>query len=127
MHDARRLYDLLGAERRWVLVTAVVALLASASGVLAVALTAAGIGSLAAPAPLAVRRFTMEPRRRRSRALWGERGRISALFVDSLQGLPVIKSFNRGAAQAEMIEQRARAYRHAIMNVLKVTLLNAAI
>src|SRR5207244_6070293 len=43
------------------------------------------------------------------------------------QGVPVIKSFNRGAAQAEMIEQRARAYRHAIMSVLKVTLLNAAI
>ena len=47
MHEAWRIYALLGAERRWVLATAVITLLASASGVVAVALTASGIGTLA--------------------------------------------------------------------------------
>ncbi len=245
MHEARRIYALLGPERRWVYAAVLVALLASFSGVATVAVTAAGIGALAtshslaaltplivalvalivartllaylngvvaqataaavaeavrvrlythlarlgpgflvrrssgdvvatavdgveaiqvllsrylpqvvvstvvplaifaylltlsplvamvlllfAPAPIFARRLVAGPLRSRSRALWGERGRISALFVDSLQGLPVIKSFNRGQAQADLIEQRARAYRRAIMDVLKVTLLHAAI
>src|SRR5690349_3318217 len=48
MHEARRIFALLGPERRWVFATVVVTLLASASGVLTVALTAAGIGTLAA-------------------------------------------------------------------------------
>src|SRR5581483_222857 len=47
MHEARRIYALLGAERRWVFATVVVTLLASACGVITVALTAAGIGTLA--------------------------------------------------------------------------------
>jgi ATP-binding cassette subfamily C protein CydD len=245
MHEARRIYALLGPERRWVYAAVLVALLASFSGVATVAVTAAGIGALAtthslaaltplvvalvalivartllaylngviaqataaavaeavrvrlythlarlgpgflvrrssgdvvatavdgveaiqvllsrylpqvvvstvvplaifaylltisppvavvlllfAPAPIFARRIVAAPLRGRARALWGERGRISALFVDSLQGLPVIKSFNRGQAQADLIEQRARAYRRAIMDVLKVTLLHAAI
>ncbi len=245
MHEARRIYALLGPERRWVYAAVLVALLASFSGVATVAVTAAGIGALAtshslaaltplivalvalivartllaylngviaqataaavaeavrvrlythlarlgpgflvrrssgdvvatavdgveaiqvllsrylpqvvvstvvplaifaylltlsplvavvlllfAPAPIFARRLVAGPLRGRARALWGERGRISALFVDSLQGLPVIKSFNRGQAQADLIEQRARAYRRAIMDVLKVTLLHAAI
>jgi ATP-binding cassette subfamily C protein CydD len=245
MHEARRIYSLLGSERRWVLATVVVTLLASASGVITVALTAAGIGTFAftrsleavspiivalvalivartllaylqgvvaqttaavvaetvrvrlfehlarlgpgffvlrssgdvvatavdgveaiqillsryvpqvvvstviplsiflylltispavaivlllfAPSSIFARRFLGRTTRERSKALWGERGRISALFVDSLQGLPVIKSFNRGQAQADVIEQRARAYRRAIMDVLKTTLLHASI
>jgi ABC-type multidrug transport system fused ATPase/permease subunit len=245
MHEARRIFDLLGAERRWVYATVVITLLASISGVVTVALTATGIGRLAstrsldalmpiivalaalivvrtllaylqgvlaqttaavaaetvrvrlfehlarlgpgffvlrssgdvvatavdgveaiqillsryvpqvvvstiiplaifcylltvsvpvalvlllfAPSTIFARRFLAKPTHARSRALWGERGRISALFVDSLQGLPVIKSFNRGQAQADVIEQRARAYRKAIMDVLKVNLAHAAI
>ncbi|HLH26359.1 MAG TPA: ABC transporter ATP-binding protein [Chloroflexota bacterium] len=245
MHEARRIYALLGAERRWVFATVVVALLASAAGVLTVTLTAAGIGTLAAtrsldavapimvalvaliiartllaylqgvvgqttaavvaesvrvqlfqhlarlgpgflvvrssgdvvatavdgvesiqillsrylpqvvvstviplaiflylltisppvalvlilfaPSSIVARRVLARSTRDRSKALWGERGRISALFVDSLQGLPVIKSFNRGPAQADQIEQRARAYRRAIMDVLKTSLLHAAL
>ncbi len=47
MHEARRIYGLLGPERRWVFAAIVVALLASASSVATVAVTAAGIGSLA--------------------------------------------------------------------------------
>ena len=245
MHEARRIYSLLGPERRWVLATVVVTLLASASGVITVALTAAGIGTFAAtrsldavtpimvalvalivartllaymqgvvaqttaavvaetvrvrlfehlarlgpgffvlrssgdvvatavdgveaiqillsryvpqvvvstvipltiflylltisppvaivlllfaPSSIFARRLLGRTTRDRSKALWGERGRISALFVDSLQGLPVIKSFNRGQAQADVIEQRARAYRRAIMDVLKTTLLHASL
>jgi ABC-type multidrug transport system fused ATPase/permease subunit len=245
MHEARRIYDLLGPERRWVLATVVVTLLASASGVITVALTGAGIGTFAAtrsldavtpimlalvalivartllaylqgvvaqttaavvaetvrvrlfehlarlgpgffvmrssgdvvatavdgveaiqillsryvpqvvvstviplgiflylltispavaivlilfaPSSIFARRLLGRTTRDRSKALWGERGRISTLFVDSLQGLPVIKSFNRGEAQADVIEQRARAYRRAIMDVLKTTLLHASL
>src|SRR5581483_1464143 len=48
MQDAWRIFSLLGPERRWVVATVVVTLLASASGVVTVALTAAGIGALAA-------------------------------------------------------------------------------
>jgi ABC-type transport system involved in cytochrome bd biosynthesis fused ATPase/permease subunit len=48
MHEARRIYALLGPERRWVYATVLIALLASASGVATVTLTAAGIGTLAA-------------------------------------------------------------------------------
>ncbi len=245
MQDAWRIFSLLGPERRWVVATVVVTLLASASGVVTVALTAAGIGALAAtrsldaiapivtalvalivartllaylqgvvaqttaatvaeavrirlfehlarlgpgyfvhrssgdvvatavdgveaiqillsryvpqvvvstviplaiflylltisppvalvlilfaPSSIFARRILARSTRERSKALWGERGRISALFVDSLQGLPVIKSFNRGQAQADQIERRARAYRRAIMDVLKVSLLHASL
>jgi ATP-binding cassette, subfamily C, bacterial CydD len=245
MHEARRIYALLGPERRWVYATVLIALLASASGVATVTLTAAGIGTLAAtrsldaltpivvalvalivartllaylqgvvaqttaavvaetvrvrlfehlarlgpgyfvhrssgdvvatavdgveaiqillsryvpqavvstvvplaiflylltisppvalilllfaPASIVARRVLGRSTRARSKVLWGERGRISALFVDSLQGLPVIKSFNRGQAQADEIEHRARAYRRAIMDVLKVSLLHASL
>src|SRR3954454_16412547 len=245
MHEARRIFALLGPERRWVFATVVVTLLASASSVLTVALTAVRIGTLAAmhamdalvpimialvalilartllaylqgvvaqttaavvaetmrvrlfehlarlgpgffvhrssgdvvatavdgvesiqillsryvpqvvvstvipaavflylltisppvalvlllfaPTPFLARGLLGRRTRARSKALWGERGRISALFVDSLQGLPVIKSFNQGKAQADQIEQRARAYRRAIMDVLKVSLLHAAL
>jgi ATP-binding cassette, subfamily C, bacterial CydD len=245
MHEARRIYALLGPERRWVYATVLIALLASASGVATVTLTAAGIGTLAAtrsldaltpivvalvalivartllaylqgvvaqttaavvaetvrvrlfehlarlgpgyfvhrssgdvvatavdgveaiqillsryvpqavvstvvplaiflylltisppvalilllfaPASIVARRVLGRSTRARSKVLWGERGLISALFVDSLQGLPVIKSFNRGQAQADEIEHRARAYRRAIMDVLKVSLLHASL
>jgi ATP-binding cassette subfamily C protein CydD len=245
MHEARRIYSLLGPERRWVLATVIITLLASATGVVTVAVTAAGIGMFAstrsldpvypillalvaliaartllaymqgvvaqttaavvaetvrvrlfehlarlgpgffvlrssgdvvatavdgveaiqillsrylpqvvvstviplgiflylltispavaivlllfAPSSIFARRILARSTRERSKALWGERGRISALFVDSLQGLPVIKSFNRGQAQADVIEQRARAYRGAIMAVLRTTLLHASI
>jgi ABC-type multidrug transport system fused ATPase/permease subunit len=236
MHDAWRIYGLLGKDRLWVVASLCVTLLASAAGVVTVAITAAGVGSLAtartldgiaplalalaalivartllsylqglvaqataavvtesarlgpgflvrrssgdvlatavdgvesiqvlvsrflpqvvvstvvplaifaylltisapvaiailACAPLSVfaRRLMSRPMRGRSNELWGERGRISALFVDSLQGLPVIKSFNRGPAQADLIEQRARDYRRAIMALLKVMLVHAAL
>src|SRR5688572_26993916 len=47
MNEAQRIYALLGPERRWVYATAIIALLASASGVATVAVTATGIGTLA--------------------------------------------------------------------------------
>jgi ATP-binding cassette subfamily C protein CydD len=245
MHEAWRIYGLLGKDRLWVVGSLSVALLASAAGVLAVALTAAGVGSLAtaraldgiaplvvalaalivartalsylqgvvtqataavvteslrtrlfahlarlgpgflvqhssgdvvatavdgveaiqvllsrylpqvvvstlvplaifaylltlsppvaialiacAPVSVFARRLLAAPMRGRSDVLWEEHGQISGLFVDSLQGLPVIKSFNRGPAQADLIEQRARDYRRAIMGLLKVMLLHASI
>src|SRR5262245_39678167 len=226
MHEAWRIYGLLGKDRLWVVASLCVTLLASAAGVLAVALTAAGVGSLAtaraldgiaplvvalaalivartalsylqgvvtqataavvteslrtrlfahlarlgpgylvqhssgdvvatavdgveaiqvlvsrylpqvvvstlvplaifaylltlsppvaiallacAPVSVFARRLLAAPLRGRSDALWEEHGSISGLFVDSLQGLPVIKSFNRGPAQADLIERRAR-------------------
>ncbi len=80
-----------------------------------------------APASMFARRLVARPMRGRTRALSEERGQISALFVDSLQGLPVIKSFNRGPAQAALIERRARDYRRAIMALLKVQLIHAAV
>src|SRR5581483_3432589 len=79
-----------------------------------------------APVSLFARRLVSRPMRGRAHELWKERGQISALFVDSLQGLPVIKSFNRGPAQADLIERRARDYRRAIMALLKVMLVHAA-
>src|SRR5579884_3367899 len=48
MREAWRIYGLLGKDRLWVVGSLCITLLASVAGVLAVALTAAGVGSLVA-------------------------------------------------------------------------------
>jgi thiol reductant ABC exporter CydD subunit len=51
---------------------------------------------------------------------WAELGRMSAHFLDMLQGLPTLKLFGQSGAQAGGIERVSRRYARSSMDVLRV-------
>lgn len=51
---------------------------------------------------------------------WAQLGRMSAHFLDMLQGLPTLKLFGQSSAQAGSIEQVSRRYARSSMDVLRV-------
>ena len=51
---------------------------------------------------------------------WAQLGRMSAHFLDMLQGLPTLKLFGQSAVQARGIEQVSRRYARSSMDVLRV-------
>src|SRR4029079_2894680 len=57
-----------------------------------------------------------------------ERGQAMALlsghFLDVVRGLPTLRAFNRGAAQAERVEAVSEEYRRATMGTLRVAFLS---
>lgn len=52
-------------------------------------------------------------------------GRISAFFLDSLQGLATLKLLNRSRARVEAIAKASEQYRKTTMEVLRLTFLSA--
>ncbi len=52
-------------------------------------------------------------------------GRMSAYFLDTLQGLATLKTLGRSQEQAGRIEQVSEQYREATMGVLRITFLSA--
>lgn len=56
---------------------------------------------------------------------YGILSRLSAQFLDSLQGLTTLKLFNRARAQTEAIAETSDRYRQTTMKVLQVTFLSA--
>ena len=56
---------------------------------------------------------------------WQSLSRMSAHFLDVLQGLPALKLLGRAREQAEGIEQISAAYRQTTMQVLRVAFLSA--
>lgn len=56
---------------------------------------------------------------------WDALGRMSAYFLDTLQGLATLKALGRAAEQAGRIAQVGEQYRRATMSVLRVTFLSA--
>jgi len=53
--------------------------------------------------------------------------RLSAHFLDSLQGLTTLKQFGRSKSHADTITQASEQFRNTTMNVLRVTFLSALV
>lgn len=60
-----------------------------------------------------------------TRKQWLGLSRMSAYFLDVLQGLTTLKSLGRSRDQTEMIKQVSERYRQSTMSVLRVTFLSA--
>jgi ATP-binding cassette subfamily C protein CydCD len=60
-----------------------------------------------------------------TRKQWQGLSRMSAYFLDVLQGLTTLKSLGRSSEQAGMIRQVSDQYRQSTMRVLRVTFLSA--
>jgi ATP-binding cassette subfamily C protein CydCD len=56
---------------------------------------------------------------------WHSLSRMSAYFLDVLQGLTTLKMLGRSRAQAQVIEQVGERFRQVTMSVLRVTFLSA--
>ena len=52
---------------------------------------------------------------------------LSTHFLDVVRGLPTLRAFNRGRAQAERIEQVSDEYRRATMGTLRVAFLSGTV
>jgi ATP-binding cassette, subfamily C, bacterial CydD len=63
----------------------------------------------------------------RTRARWRAMARLSDHFLDVVRGLPTLRAFNRGAAQADRIAATGEAYRATTMQVLRVSFLSGAV
>jgi ATP-binding cassette, subfamily C, bacterial CydD len=95
--------------------------------VAAIDLVAAGVMLLTLPlVPVfmwLVGRYT----ERRARERWRALALLSNHFLDVVRGLPTLRAFNRGGAQATRIEEVSDEYRHATMRTLRVAFLSGAI
>jgi thiol reductant ABC exporter CydD subunit len=63
----------------------------------------------------------------KTRARWEALARLSNHFLDVVRGLPTLRAFNRGAAQAERIEAVSEEYRRTTMETLRVSFLSGAV
>ncbi len=63
----------------------------------------------------------------RSRRQWHQLSRMSAHFLDVLQGLTTLKIFGRAKEQAQTIAQISDQFRDATMSVLRVAFLSALV
>ncbi len=61
----------------------------------------------------------------RSRAQWVALSRMSAHFLDVLQGLPTLKMFGRSRTEIETIRAMSDRFRDATMSVLRIAFLSA--
>jgi thiol reductant ABC exporter CydD subunit len=64
---------------------------------------------------------------RRARERWQAMALLSTHFLDVVRGLPTLRAFNRGRAQAERIEEVGDAYRRTTMETLRVAFLSGAV
>jgi len=64
---------------------------------------------------------------RRSRRKWQAMSRLSAFFLDSIQGLTTLKVLGRSRAQAEAIRRVSERFRASSMEVLRVALLSSLV
>ena len=62
---------------------------------------------------------------RRTRRRWRALTRLSSHFLDVVRGLPTLRAFGRGPAQATRIAEASEDYRRATMGTLRVTFLSA--
>jgi len=58
---------------------------------------------------------------------WSSLSRMSAYFLDTLQGLTTLKTLGRSRSQVDRIAQVSERYRDATMRVLRVTFLSALV
>ncbi len=64
---------------------------------------------------------------RRAMARWQELAVLSSHFLDVVRGLPTLRAFNRGDAQAGRIDEVNRRYRKATMETLRLAFLSSAV
>ncbi len=62
-----------------------------------------------------------------TRKQWGILSRLSAFFLDTLQGLTTLKLLGQSKVRADKIDQASERYRQATMQVLRVTFLSALV
>lgn len=60
-----------------------------------------------------------------TRSQWAALGKMSAYFLDTLQGITTLKSLGRSAEQVERITSVSEQYRDATLSVLRITFLSA--
>lgn len=63
----------------------------------------------------------------RTRKRWQELRLLSTHFLDVVRGLPTLRAFNRGPAQAEKIAEISERYRQATMGTLRVSFLSGTV
>ena len=63
----------------------------------------------------------------RTRERWDALRRLSIHFLDVVRGLPTLRAFNRGPAQAERIAEVGERYRRATMGTLRVGFLSGSV
>ena len=64
---------------------------------------------------------------RRARERWQALSVLATHFLDVVRGLPTLRAFNRGEAQAEQIAEVSDRYRRATMGTLRVAFLSGAV
>jgi thiol reductant ABC exporter CydD subunit len=64
---------------------------------------------------------------RRAQERWQALAALAGHFLDVVQGLPTLRAFGRGKAQADRIEQVGDDYRRATMGTLRVAFLSGAV
>ena len=64
---------------------------------------------------------------RRTRANWQALARLSNHFLDVMRGLPTLRAFNRGEAQAGRIAAVGDEYRRTTMQTLRLAFLSGAV
>lgn len=65
--------------------------------------------------------------RERTRRQWITLSRLSAAFLDALQGLPTLKAFGQARARAEAIAAASDSYRRVTMSVLRLAFVSALV
>src|SRR5690242_11941651 len=63
----------------------------------------------------------------RTRERWQALRELSSHFLDVVRGLPTLRAFNRGRAQAQSIADVSERYRRATMGTLRVSFLSGAV
>ncbi len=58
---------------------------------------------------------------------WHQLARLSARFLDTLQGLTTIRLFNAGAREAAVVARLSESYRQSTMKVLRVAFLSSVV
>jgi thiol reductant ABC exporter CydD subunit len=64
---------------------------------------------------------------RRTRQRWEALRQLAAHFLDVVRGLPTLRAFNRGEAQAEQIARVGDEYRRTTMGTLRVAFLSGTV
>jgi thiol reductant ABC exporter CydD subunit len=64
---------------------------------------------------------------RRARERWQTLSHLATHFLDIVRGLPTLRAFNRGEAQAGRLAEASDSYRRATMGTLRVAFLSGAV
>jgi thiol reductant ABC exporter CydD subunit len=64
---------------------------------------------------------------RRARERWQALSFLAGHFLDVVRGLPTLRAFNRGEAQAERISEAGDRYRSATMGTLRIAFISGAV